>query len=422
MARHGSVLCGGRSDRCRFPPRRSKSHAHRQLRARHSVGARRAIRAGDSLCELPVRLVRSFLVLSLLLVAAAGCDSDFLSGLDGDDPSGLQYSLVDGSTPGVPAGILLRWQPPRDRVPTTYAVYGRASLGAEWYLVGITTSPTFHDAGPAQRQYYVAARDDEDVEFGETRPVTVEALASLPTPEGLTSVSLDRAVHLTWSDNARRAAPSRFHAYRVYATAYSATRGCASDGWQLEGMTVSSAFLSTELGNGVTRCFAVTALSRDGVESAMSRSRSDTPRPDGRHVVIDAFELRPATAGFVFHDVVAGTFGRVVDGGRADADFRVERTAEGGMRLRTTRADVRFALYGDAPVGDLRLIDVAPTTGYVLSTVDVVPGHAYAVRIVRADGARYGVVRAAYVTATHLVVDWAYQTAPGNPELSLGSP
>ena len=354
------------------------------------------------------------------LVLLAGC-GDLLNGVDSHDPSNLTWSITTETSTGTIRGVLLEWDPPRARDAWSYAVYGRPSSAGEWYLVGITTSTTFHDAGAPQRQYYVAARDDDDYEFGRSRTITIEAPVNLVAPHALTGVSLDGAIQLGWADNARLAGGSEFRHYRVFSTVSTASGGCDPGRWVVEGATLSNAFLVGGLTNGVTRCFAVTAMGASGIESAMSSAWIDTPRPDARHVVVDAFGARPATSGFVFHDAAANRFGAVVDGARPDADFRVEQRADGAFVIRAMRDAVRMAAFGTAPVADLTSIDLAPTTGYTASELVAQPGHAYVFRIARADGDRYAAIRIAYVAAAHVVLDWAYQPAAGNPELVTGA-
>lgn len=353
------------------------------------------------------------------LVFLAGC-GDLLNGVDSHDPTNLTWSITTETSTGTLRGVMLEWEPPRARDAWSYAVYGRPSSVGEWYLVGITTSTTFHDAGAPQRQYYVAARDADDYEFGRTRTITIEAPASLATPAELTGVSLDGAVQLGWADNARLAGGSAFRHYRIFSTAATASGGCDLGRWIVEGATVSNTFLVAGMTNGVSRCFAVTAMSVSGVESAMSRTWVDTPRHDAHHVAIDAFAIRPATSGFIFHDAVANRFGAIVDGARSDVDFRVEQASDGSFIIRAMREAVKIAAFGTAPVPDLTSVDVAPTTGYAASELAVQPGHAYVFRIARMDGVRYAAVRIAYVAAGHVVLDWAYQVAAGNPELSTG--
>ncbi|MBA3890697.1 MAG: hypothetical protein H0X64_09205 [Gemmatimonadaceae bacterium] len=365
-----------------------------------------------------MRAIRSTSALVALLLLA-GC-GDLLNGVDSRDPTNLSYSITTETSTGTLRGVMLTWEAPRARDAWSYSVYGRPSTVGEWYLVGITTSTTFHDAGAPQRQYYVAARDADDSEFGRTRTITIEAPVSLAAPDALTGISLNRAVQLGWADNARISGGSAFRHYRVFSTAVTPSGGCDLGRWEVEGATGSNTFLVSGISNGVSRCFAVTAMSMSGVESAMSRAWIDTPRYDARHVVIDAFALRPASSGFIFHEAGANRFGAVVDGSRSDADFRVEQAQDGSFVIRAMRDAVRLAAFGSAPVPDLTSIDVAPATGYGASDLTVQPGHAYVFRIVRADGVRYGAVRIAYVAAGHVVLDWAYQSAAGNPELVVG--
>lgn len=352
-------------------------------------------------------------------IGLAACGD--LVGVDSHDPTNLTWSVTTETSTGTIRGVMLEWEPPRAQDAWSYAVYGRPSSVGEWYLVGITTSTTFHDAGAPQRQYYVAARDRDDYEFGRSRAVTIESLAGLAAPAELTGTSLDGAVQLGWADNARLTGGSAFRQYRVFSTFLTAGGACDAGRWVVEGSTVSNTFLVAGLTNGVSRCFAVTAMSVSGVESAMSRPWTDTPRHDARHVVVDAFGTRPATSAFIFHDAATNRFGTVVDGSRADADFRVEKTSEGAFVIRAMRDAVRMAAVGTAPVPDLTSVDLAPTTGYTSSELAVQPGHAYVLRIMRADGERYAAVRIAYVAADHIVLDWAYQTAAGNPELVRGT-
>ena len=366
-----------------------------------------------------MRAVREAAVL-LTLPFLAGC-ADLVGGNDSRDPTNLTWSVTTETTGGTIGGIMLRWDPPRARDAWSYAVFGRASTAGEWYLIGITTSTTFHDAGAPQRQYVVVARDEDDVEFGRTRTITIELAAALAAPEGLHGVSLNGAVQLAWLDNARQAGGSAFRQYRVFSTALTATGGCDPSRWVVEGATISASFHVTALANGVTRCFGVTAVNQDGIESAMSRTWVDTPRPDARNVALTPFQSASGTSGFLFHEPATATFGAVVDGARADLDFRVERAGDGTMRLQAIRDAVRIASVGTGPVADLTSVDVAPATGYTLTSVPAEPGHAFAFRITRADGVRYGALRIAYVTATHVVLDWAYQPALGNPELAAGT-
>ncbi len=70
----------------------------------------------------------------------------------------------------------------------------------------------------------------------------------------------------------------------------------------VEGTTVAPEFLVGALANGVPRCFSVTAVSVDGLESDRSPLRGDTPRPDSRNVALSAAPTTPNGSGFRFWD------------------------------------------------------------------------------------------------------------------------
>jgi hypothetical protein len=234
----------------------------------------------------------------------------------------------------------------------------------------------------------------------------------------LRSISLNGAVQLLWQGNAVNASPGTFDYYRVYSSAYDATRSVCSANWNIEGTTVSDAFYSGNLTNGVTRCYAVSAIGRDGKESDWSESRVDTPRPDARNAFVYAGAVRRDSSGFVFLDDVTKTLGVVSTSSRTDLDFTIERHADGSLWFAPARPGVTMALYSNQPVGDLTSIDRAPASGFAAVTIEAVPGYAYIFRIVKADGVHYAGVRVGFRTTDYVVFDWSYQTTPGNAELS----
>jgi len=66
----------------------------------------------------------------------------------------------------------------------------------------------------------------------------------------------------------------------------------------------------------------------------------------------------------------------------------------------------------------LTSIDYAPDGGYSAAAVQALPGYGYVFQMTESDGYyRYGAIRVAAVGANYVIVDWAYQTDPGNPEL-----
>jgi hypothetical protein len=246
------------------------------------------------------------------------------------------------------------------------------------------------------------------------------------TPTSLSSTTLDGAIALVWSDNPFQADPDIFGNYRVYSTSYDIDTGdCGSD-WLLEGTTVAPEFLAGALANGVPRCFSVTAVSVDGIESDRSPLRGDTPRPDARNVALSAAPTSPIGSGFRFWDDLnddgstqSGELGLVRNANDLDIDFFVDRDGNGDLFLTPVRLGTGVEYYNENdPVEDLTSIDFAEDRAYRTTGIQALPGFGY---VFETDGGddfvRYGAVRVSHVGTTFLIMDWAFQTDPGNPEL-----
>jgi len=340
-------------------------------------------------------------------------------------PVNVRYTLEPSGDPTRPAGILLSWDGVGDPALAEYRVYSRGSTGASFGLRGSTTSNTFHDNGVPHVQYYVVAVDLDGRESAPSTTVTVDERLALERPLTLSSISLDRAVHLVWADNAFAAAPLRFRDYRVYSTRYDLDANLCDADWVIEGTTVAPEFLASALTNGAPRCFAVAAISVEGYESLWSPLRQDTPRPDGRNVLLYAHAADPTRSGLRFWNDVNGDgraqpaeVGLVVGGATADADFSVRRdAADSTLWLRPEFAGVGMRLYAGAPVADLTDVDYAPAGGYGRGEIEAVPGYAYVFEINEGSAVRYGAVRVTHVGRAYLILDWSFQPDPGNPEL-----
>jgi len=359
----------------------------------------------------------SRLVLAVLVPIAA-CDELTNPLSDPDTPTNLTYQLVPSGVPGAPAGVLLSWDVPRSGRAASFNVYSRPATANAWNLRATTTSPTFHDAGTPDAQYYVATRDADDNEIGRSAIVTIDLQSRLPAPQGLASISLNAAIQLAWSSNAVDAAHGTFDHYRIYSTDYDGTRAVCAANWVVEGTTVSDAFLAGNLVNGVSRCFAVSAVTRDGHESDWSASRLDTPRFDARNAFVYATAVRPDSSGFLFFDDASRRLGVVAASARTDLDLTLERHSDGSLWFAPARAGVTMMLYSSKPVADLTSIDRAPATGFSNVTTEALAGFAYVFRVQKVDGVHFAAIRVAFVTKDYVVFDWAYQSAPGNAELS----
>jgi hypothetical protein len=248
-----------------------------------------------------------------------------------------------------------------------------------------------------------------------------------PAPTSLSSVSLDGSIALMWPDNAYESDPSNFAYYVVYSTSYDLDANqCGSD-WNIEGTTVAPEFISGALTNGTPRCFEVSAVGATGGESQASPARNDTPRPDARNVVVYARQVQNAGSAFRFWQdldadgvVDRSELGLVLNGDNAAADFSVERDGSGALFLTPARTGVTVALYGSVPVEDLTSIDIAPLEGYDAAGLEAVPGWGYVFEMPGNPYVQYGAVRITHVGQNFLILDWAYQTDHGNPELVRG--
>ena len=352
------------------------------------------------------------------LIPIAACDELTSAPNDPDAPANVTYQLIPSGDPNAPSGVLLSWDVPRSGRANSFNVYARSSSAAQWYLRATTTSPTFHDLGTPYPQYYVSTRDADGNEIAQSNIVTINLTLRLPAPTGLVSTSLNSAVHLRWNSNAVEASHGTFDYYRVYSSSYDGTRGVCTTDWTVEGTTVSDAFLDGNMTNGVSRCFAVSAVSRDGHESTWSDARLDTPRIDAHNAFVYTTVAKKDSAAFAFLDDATKTFGLVGSSTRPDLDFSVERHADGSLWFVPGRSGVTMVPYSNVPVVELASIDRAPSAGFGAVSIEALPGFAYVFRVTKPDGVHFAAIRVAFVTSDYIVFDWAYQSASGNPELS----
>ena len=363
-----------------------------------------------------MRLARLLSAVVALVLPLSACDLTNATGVDPNAPTNLSYQLIPSGNPNAPQGVILSWTAPASGRAVAFDIYSRPSTNASWLLRGTTTSPSFHDVVP-DLQYYVVANDQDGNALGQTPAITIDFQSALPAPAGLRSISLNAAIQLDWSSNAYDANHNAFDYYRVYSSAYDAAHGVCNS-WNLEGSTVSDAFLVANLTNGVTRCYAVSAVSRDGHESPWSSSKQDTPRYDSRNVLVYSTDIRADSSAFLFYDETSHAYGKVAASSQANADFVVERHVDGTLWFKPARADVSIATYGNAPVPDLTAIDRAPTATLANASISAVPGYGYVFSTRKSDGVHYGALRVAYVATNYVVFDWSYQSAVGNVELS----
>ncbi len=363
-------------------------------------------------------------ILAVVLLFGIACQNS-TTNISGSlsPPQNLGYQLDASGDPNTPAGILLVWDDVLSSDLASYRVYSRASTSGSFLLRGETSSNTFHDNGVPHLQYAVTAVDLGGGESDFSNIITVDERLRLQAPDTLGSISLNKAIHLGWADNA--AQDTTFKWYRVYSASYNLDTGVCGADWSLEGETVSNEFLATLLVNGTPRCFGVSAISKRGYESLWSPLRQDTPRPDARNVLVYALEQQPAQAGFRFwNDANAngvgdpGELGLVQDGNRTDIDFWVHRASDSTLWIVPEFAGDSMQVYGTQPVADLTSIDFARAVGYTRNMYQAVPGYGYVFQRNEAGAYHYAALRVTAVSRQYVIFDWSVQTDPGNPELA----
>jgi len=345
-------------------------------------------------------------------------------------PQNLFYELEASGNPDAPLGILLFWDHIDNANLYAYRVYSRATDTEPFGLRGETSSPSFHDSGDPDLEYYVVAVDINGLESEPSNSIVVDERLRLQAPDWIQSTSLNGAIYLSWADNPYQTEPGAFKQYRVYSATYSLDTGLCGATWILEGTTLSPEFLAGALPNGMPRCFGISAESIEGYESLWSPIRADTPRPDARNVAISTLEFDATTAGFRFWrdlngdgQVSANELGLVMSGTDVNnIDFYVSREATGGAQITTGRPGTGVVLYANNAIEDLTSIDIAPLGPYFTGTVQARPGFGYVFEMDAGDQfARYGAIRVTHVGRDYIILDWSYQTDPGNPELSVGA-
>jgi hypothetical protein len=148
--------------------------------------------------------------------------------------------------------------------------------------------------------------------------------------------------------------------------------------------------------------------------------------------------MQDAGSGFRFWDDVNSDgmaqdseLGLVRAGSASTIDFSVERDVSGLLWLDPVRPGTGVEFYdSELPVEDLTTIGFAPCTPdtspdncapYTTSPIQASPGFGYVFETDGGDGlVRFGAIRVTHVGETFLILDWAFQTDPGNAQLLRG--
>jgi hypothetical protein len=234
-------------------------------------------------------------------------------------------------------------------------------------------------------------------------------------PRGLYSITGDNEVTLVWLANTE----SDLSSYSVWwSTTY--------EGEYHRITTLSPSgeydeqYVDRAARNGETYYYAVSATDASGNESDLSLENVwDTPRPEGTaHVT--GLHTAPATAGFDFDD--GHTYGRTVPADALDADFYYEYVPETGESFLVT-AHPDYVLIQDmghaASFGEIGFSPGAGEGWSPTGIVEAIEGHIYTLRILDDPLGFYAKVWLTGIGPTQVAFRWAFQTQPGNQQLSV---
>jgi hypothetical protein len=216
--------------------------------------------------------------------------------------------------------------------------------------------------------------------------------------EGVYSVTGDDQVTVYWRANQ----DDDIDFYKVY-------RNTSATGtFHLIGTSTGTSYVDHDVINGDTYFYALAAVDLAGQESSELSYENvfDTPRPEGFNVTLTNDRVTDATSGWDF-----SAYARVgsLDPG---ADIFYDADVAGGHYL-------VFAASGtfiqDTGYVDLVDVDYAPPSGWSADgVVEAIPGHSY---IVLTRTNHYAKFHVRSRDGSGMLMDWAYQIDPDNPEL-----
>ena len=162
--------------------------------------------------------------------------------------------------------------------------------------------------------------------------------------------------------------------------------------------------------NGETYYYAVSAYDVEGNESELSPEDAwDTPRPEGRNIILDDYNHFPERSGFDFSRPERGSV--PWDSPTTDVYFGFD-----------TRIGIPY-LYSDNETHlqdlgyheDFASVDLVPEIGYTTFFVELIEGHVYAIST---PSNNYAKIHVRQLDTDAVVFDWAYQTEPENVQLA----
>ncbi|MCX5800242.1 MAG: fibronectin type III domain-containing protein [Candidatus Eisenbacteria bacterium] len=239
--------------------------------------------------------------------------------------------------------------------------------------------------------------EDNDVYVDRTPP---------RAPQGVFTVTGDGQVDIYWLANRE----SDLGGYRIY------WNDEAAGYYEYVTTTSGTHFTDTDVTNGNTYYYAVSAFDRDGNESDLSyETVSDTPRPEGFDLALYDFSgPNAALSGYVFSDETRQLYSLAAT---PATDIYYGYVGEECVMF-TWNPDPEWPLTDiqDGGYRPLAELDDAPPGGWAESGwVVLTEGHSY---FVWTRDNHYAKFYVKSVRPEYVIMDWAYQVDAGNPELA----
>jgi hypothetical protein len=336
-----------------------------------------------------------------------------------------------GQSVGYPV-VDVTWNPPSSWNDEPFRVYARRSGTSSFFLIATVTSCTsdgcvYRDrdvsAGTTYEYYVATANEDTNEETTtdtrQTARVPAAGTPAAPVPDS--AVALDNAAFIRWHDTANG---QNLWKYVVYLTRIDGTSYLYG-----LGETDGTGLVDTRATNGHVYGYRVAAVDTAEHVSALSPEITVAPRPDVSGELIYSFQTQPTQSGFRFQ--TSESTDPIVDGGSANAQWRLEHTAAGWQIVPLNGTSVvaysgRTTALACGPGADAgcRAATRAPAAGYQTTPVTVNPEFSYIFRVTGSDGQpHYGVIRASILGsdgAGHdvMIFDWAYQLIANDVRLN----
>jgi hypothetical protein len=219
--------------------------------------------------------------------------------------------------------------------------------------------------------------------------------------DGVYSITGDQEVTIYWRANQE----SDIDHYKIY-------RNLASTGtFTLIGTSTGTSFIDSNVTNGVTYYYALAAVDASGQESPELSIENvfDTPRPEGFGVTLTNTNVNDALSGFRFSDHTRRPSG--------DPGTDIYYSSASGSHLIVAATGTEIQ---DAGYVAIRDVDFAPPAGWSTDgLVEAIAGHSY---IVLTRDNHYAKIEVSSPGASSVMIDWAYQVDPNNPELARKLP